>query len=74
MFNSKPRKEWWLLNHVPFDGCMLVFNGVQSRWRSKASERGKQLGVKYNIHAITGATREQAHNQHDLSDLYITLK
>lgn len=29
-----------LLNEIPSDGCLLVFNGKHKNWRTKASELG----------------------------------
>lgn len=70
----RPRKAWWLLNHVPFDGCMLVFNANPRAWRTNASMRGRQLDVRFHVHNIDGGTRYESDSLNFRADLYITLE
>jgi hypothetical protein len=72
---SKPtRRATWLLNQTPFDGCLLVFNAMAIDWRVKASGYKSKNGIGFTIHAITGASREQAHSRTATSDLYVTIR
>lgn len=74
MWAPKPWKAFRLLNQTPFDGCLLVFNANAQDWRTKAYGFKRRYGIGFTIHAITGATREQAHGKSAVSDLYITIK
>ena len=70
---GRPRKAWWLLNHVPFDGCMLVFNGNPRAWRTSASMLGAKLGFRFHVSNILGGTRHESESLTFRSDLYVTL-
>lgn len=73
MLKTRPRKSWWLLNHVSFDGCMLVFNANPRAWRTSASMLGRKLGFRFHVHNITGGTRQESESRTYRADLYVTL-
>lgn len=66
--------ERQLVNNVPFDGCLLVFNANQANFRARCSELSRLTGIRIRCTAITGASREVAHTRVTNSDLYIWIE
>lgn len=56
-----------LLNHVPEDGCLLVFNGRHNTWRAKCSDLGIYLGRSMSCHKVSEVERPV------YCDMYITI-
>lgn len=72
-FTKRKIGVWRLLNQTPIEGCLLVFNATQKDWRIKASDFKRRHGIAFSIHAITGASRAQAHDRSARSDLYVDI-
>lgn len=73
-FTKRKMGVFRLINQTPTDGCLLVFNAMQQDWRVKASDFKRRYGIRFSIHAITGASRAQAHDRTTRSDLYVTVE
>lgn len=70
----RPKGIGSLLNHVPFDGCLLLFNAMAPDVRTKACDFHRRHGFKFHVHALTSLSRKQAHDRSVRTDLYVTVE
>lgn len=69
IFYPKP-SERWLIQQIPNDGCLIVFNGKSNNWRARATEMGVLRANKISDNIVS--MRRGNHN--DECDLYISWK
>ena len=69
-FNIPRASIRYLINQIPTDGCLLVFNGKSNSWRTEASESGVLTVNKVSDNTVS--FRNGNHN--DKCDLYVTWK